>query len=70
MVEIVHLALRQRPPKGALLIECKRGHRSQELVQDEHGAIWRVRPEEFDEVIAQLSRQGAKTVYVRGAPST
>jgi hypothetical protein len=67
MVEIVHLGPRQRQPKGGLLIECERGRRSRELVQDEH---WRIRPEELDEVMGELSRQGAKTVYVRGAHST
>jgi hypothetical protein len=68
MVEIIHLAPGQRAPKGELIIECKRGLRSEELIDAPRWITWRIGPERLDNVIKMLARKGAKTIYVRGAP--
>jgi hypothetical protein len=68
MVEIIHLAPHERAPKGELLIECKHGFRGEELTDAPRGITWRIAPEQLDNVIKMLTRKGARTIYVRGAP--
>jgi hypothetical protein len=51
MVEIIHLAARERAPKGELIIECKRGFQAEQLMDAPRGITWRMRREQLDNAI-------------------